>query len=68
MHRDVHVTVHRDVHVTVHRESKMKREPTRCNKSDVYSQIFISACFGHHYAAHLQENKTVYYGIWCYAL
>jgi hypothetical protein len=55
------------VHVTVHRESKVERETTRCNESDVYSQIFISTCFGHHYA-HLQENKTVYYRIWCSAL
>jgi hypothetical protein len=36
----------------------VKGDPTRCNKSDVYSQIFISTCFGHHYA-HLQENQTV---------
>jgi hypothetical protein len=48
------------VRVTVHHESKVKREATRCNQSDVYSQIFISTCFGHHYA-HLQENKNVNY-------
>jgi len=33
----------------------------------VYYQTFISTCFGHHYAHH-QENKTVYYCIWCSAL
>ena len=27
----------------------------------------MSTCFGHHYAPH-QENKTVYYRIWCSAL
>jgi hypothetical protein len=55
------------VHLTVQRESKAKKEPTRRNQSDVYSQIFISACSGHHYA-HLQKNKTVYYRIWCSGL
>jgi hypothetical protein len=35
--------------------------------SDVYYQTSISTCFGYHYA-HLQENKTVYYRIWCSAL
>ena len=33
----------------------------------VYYQTSISTCFGHHYAHH-QENKTVYYYIWCSAL
>jgi hypothetical protein len=55
------------VHVTVHRESKVETEPARCNSSDVYSQIFISKCFGHHYAHH-QENRTVYYRTWCSVL
>jgi len=32
-----------------------------------FYQTSISTCFGHHYA-HLQENKTVYYRIWCCAL
>jgi len=46
----------------------VKRDkPTRCNQSDVYYQTSISACFGHHYAHH-QENKTVYYRIWCSVL
>ena len=30
-------------------------------------QTSISTCFGHHYAHH-QENKAVYYCIWCSAL
>jgi len=30
-------------------------------------QLSISTCFGHHYV-HLQENKTVYYLLWCSAL
>jgi len=42
-------------------------KPTRSNESDVYYQTSISTCFGHHYAHH-QENKTVYYCIWCSAL
>ena len=42
-------------------------KPTRCNYSDVYYQTSISTCFGHHYAHH-QENKTVYYCMWCSAL
>ena len=47
---------------------RVKREkPTRCNYSDVYYQTSISTCFGHHYAHH-QENKTMYYRIWCSAL
>ena len=33
----------------------------------VYYQTSISTCFGHHYAHH-QENKTVYYCIWCSVL
>jgi len=31
-----------------------------------FYQTSISTCFGHHYAHH-QENKTVYYCIWCSA-
>jgi len=47
---------------------RVKRDkPTRCNLSDVYYQTCISTCFGHHYAHH-QENKTVYFCIWCSAL
>ena len=46
----------------------MKRDkPTRCDKSDVYYQTSISTCFGLTYV-HYQENKTVYYCIWCSAL
>jgi len=30
-------------------------------------QLSISTCFGQHYA-HLQENKTAHYRIWCSAL
>ena len=46
---------------------RVKREkPTRCNQSDIYYQTSISACFGHHYAHH-QENKTMYYRMWCSA-
>jgi hypothetical protein len=29
--------------------------------------LFVSTCFGHHYAHH-QENQTVFYHIWCSAL
>jgi len=54
--------------VTVHHERMVKREkPTRCNKSDIFYQTSAATCFGHHYA-HRQENKTVYYCIWCSAL
>jgi len=54
--------------VTVHHERRMKREkPTRCNQSGVYYQTSISTCFGHQYAHH-QENKTLYYRIWCSGL
>ena len=49
-------------------ERWVKRDkPTRCDQSDVYYQTSISTCFGHHYVHH-QENKTVYYRVWCSAL
>ena len=38
-----------------------------CNQSNVYYQTSISTCIGHHHA-HRQENKAVYYCIWCFAL
>ena len=51
-----------------HTDCRVQREkPTRCNQSDVYYQTSISTCFGHHYAHH-QENKAVYYRIWCSAV
>jgi len=35
--------------------------------ADIYLLQSHSTCFGHHYAHH-QENKTVYYRVWCSAL
>ena len=46
----------------------VKREkPLRCNQSDVYYHTSISTCIELHYAHH-QENKAVYYCVWCSAL
>ena len=46
-------------------ERRVKRDsPTRCKSSNAYYQPSIPTWFGHHYAHH-QENKTVYYCIWC---
>ena len=53
--------------VTVHHERKVKRETNKMQLIWSLFQLSISTCFGHHYA-HLQENKVVYYCIWCSAL
>ena len=51
----------------MHHERKVKRDTNKMQLIRCLFQLSISTCLGHHYA-HIQENKTVYYRIWCSAL